>query len=506
MAKRSLKASEAGRTRAKQAFERTGWTQENLAYQVGLETRQSVWKFFSGRPVERHIFIDLCFQLDLDWQDIVDLPDLPPAPELSIVSKPATNDWVQTARSHLHGKLQTQCGMLQASLDLSQPLQLDQIYTHVNLQTRLTSKQWLDVAELQANCVEGERRCLNSPHPETIPGLEVVSTHTKLVILGKPGSGKTTFLQHMALQCDAGQLKPDCLPIFISLRTFATVAQVPQGGNLLNYISEIFQDCGLEADQVSTLAQEGKLLLLLDGLDEVALENSKDVVAAIQQFCDRFHQNAVFITCRIAAQPYQFRGFTYVELADFNQAQIATFAHHYYHAIHSQADVGQAKAEQFLEQLRQRENQPLLELVGKPLLLSLICSVFRERSQFPNNRAKLYQVSLDILLSRWDQARGIERDQPNTQLSLPEKIKLLSQIAALTFEQGNYFFEKWDVLQITADYLATLPNAITDPETLWLESEKILKTIELQHGLLVERAKDVYSFSHLTFSRIFNSS
>ena len=66
MAKRSLKASEAGRVTAKKAFERTGWTQEYLAYQVGLETRQSVWKFFSGRPVDRNIFIDLCFQLDLE--------------------------------------------------------------------------------------------------------------------------------------------------------------------------------------------------------------------------------------------------------------------------------------------------------------------------------------------------------------------------------------------------------------------------------------------------------
>ena len=74
MAKRSLKASPPGIDKAKKAFERIGWTQEYLAAEVGLSTRQSVWKFFSGKPIERHIFIDLCFQLSLDWQDIADSP------------------------------------------------------------------------------------------------------------------------------------------------------------------------------------------------------------------------------------------------------------------------------------------------------------------------------------------------------------------------------------------------------------------------------------------------
>jgi predicted NACHT family NTPase len=51
MAKRSLKATPEGQLQAKRAFERTGWTQEQLALEVGLNTRQSVWKFFTGRPI-----------------------------------------------------------------------------------------------------------------------------------------------------------------------------------------------------------------------------------------------------------------------------------------------------------------------------------------------------------------------------------------------------------------------------------------------------------------------
>ena len=65
MVKRSLKASEEGRIRAKKIFDRRQWSQEYLAAEVGLSTRNSIWKFFSGRPIERSIFMEICFKLDL---------------------------------------------------------------------------------------------------------------------------------------------------------------------------------------------------------------------------------------------------------------------------------------------------------------------------------------------------------------------------------------------------------------------------------------------------------
>ena len=139
------------------------------------------------------------------------------------------------------------------------------------------------------------------------------------------------------------------------------------------------------------------------------------------------------------------------------------------------------------------------ELVSTPILLNLICSVFQERLSFPDKRARLYQEGLDILLVRWDRSRGIDRDRVYNKLTLVDKIKLLSQIAAINFEQGNYFFETEQLLQIISDYLITISEAPRDQETLRLNSQGILRAIEVQHGLLIERAKGIYSFSHLTF-------
>ncbi|MEO1523116.1 MAG: histidine kinase, partial [Cyanobacteria bacterium J06633_2] len=137
MGKRSLKASEEGQVKAKNAFARTRWTQEQLAFEVGLSTRQSVWKFFTGRPIERNTFIDLCFYLNLEWEEIADLPAVvvknsetsPNPPTETSPSTPVLSeeDWVEKLRQHLQPSITKQCGLLQSSLGVVDGLSLERI-------------------------------------------------------------------------------------------------------------------------------------------------------------------------------------------------------------------------------------------------------------------------------------------------------------------------------------------------------------------------------------------
>jgi predicted NACHT family NTPase len=112
---------------------------------------------------------------------------------------------------------------------------------------------------------------------------------------------------------------------------------------------------------------------------------------------------------------------------------------------------------------------------------------------------------VDVLLKKWDTKRNIERDQVYKKLSLKRKEDLLSQIAWRTFAAGNYFFKQKDIEQQIRAFIENLPGASTDEETLNLDSEAVLKSIEAQHGLFVERARGIYSFSHLTFQEYFTA-
>ncbi len=485
--------------KAKQAFDSKGWTQEYLAVEAGLSSRQSVWKFFTGKPIERYVFKEICFKLDLDWEEIADLPpDTFLAEGLGLDETLGLDGWVKVVRSQLYHHIETQCNTLQSSFDLTQPL-LSQIYTLVNILPQPSHQRWLEVSDLQGSQFTSDRLHLSTNEQEAVPGIGIIVKHNKLMLLGKPGAGKTTFLQYIALQCNQGKYRSDLIPFFMQLRSLTSEFIDEEESDLFNYFIQECKNLGLSQEQAIILLQEGRFLVLLDGLDEVSQEETDKLLKQIDQFAQEYYKNQIIITCRSASQNYHFRGFTYVEIADFKQEQIESFARQWFVATAKDPAQGLLKAEQFIEQLEHPENQPIRELGITPILLNLICSVFRERSSFPTKRAKLYQAALDILLKRWDQARGIQRDQVYRHLSLPEKIKLLYQIAATTFEQGNYFFETSEIIYIIEDYLQNYLNSTTDSEVLWLDSEAVLKAIELQHGLLVERARDIYSFSHLTF-------
>ncbi|MBD2247985.1 NACHT domain-containing NTPase [Nostoc sp. FACHB-888] len=503
MVKRSLQASEVGIQQAKKAFAYKGWTQENLAFEVNLKTRQPIWRFFSGRPVERHIFIEICSVLSLNWREIAANPpeEFSESKELDTAEFLDIDALVKQVKSQRFDKIQDQCGTLQL-LDVSRPVRIDDIYIDVNILEEIASFQWLEFGDLQKfTSKEFDRFGLGEVSQTQISGMTAVETYSKLRVLGKPGAGKTTFLEHLAIQCNRGRFAANRVPIFVTLRDFADETRVAGEFHLLNYICKEFLTCGISDPSVlETLLLSGRVLLLLDGLDEVLQQHSIGVVNEIRRVSERYQKNMFVVTCRTAAKALNLRRFTDVEIAPFSQDQIVAFAQKWFTALtKTNVQDKQEQAVEFTRQLDLPENFQFRRLAVTPLFLHLACWVFHHQNKFPTQKAVFYKQCLDLLLNKWDETKGIERDEVYEGFLLPQKLKLLSQVASATFEQGNYFFEQHIVEQYISDYISDLPNASTEPEQLQLDSEGVLQAIELQHGLLAQRVRGIFSFSSLTF-------
>jgi DNA replication protein DnaC len=117
-------------------------------------------------------------------------------------------------------------------------------------------------------------------------GFTVAKNHNRLMILGKPGSGKTTFLRHLAVACCQGEWKHESIPILVELRTIKNANEF----NLLNKIHEEFDLP--DQEQTKQILKQGKVLILLDGLDEVTTESRRDV----QKQIDEFSRNSLYYT------------------------------------------------------------------------------------------------------------------------------------------------------------------------------------------------------------------
>jgi len=499
MAARSLTATPEGIEQINRALTERKWSRDDLYKAVGC-SRQPAVKFCAGQAVSRNLFVSFCEALGLNWAIIagVDTPAAPAPP--SGAGHFADSDidaLVQTLRQQVHGDIDHRCGSMRV-LDMEQKIGIDDIYTSVNILEKLSGRRRLGLNELLQDCdLENfDRFVLGQIRHQRVPGLEAVNRYAALMVLGKPGAGKTTFMKRLATLCNAGTFQPQRVPVFVTLKEFAEAQGQP---SLEAYITQQWYACGVtDQDALPAVLRQGRALVLLDGLDEVQAADHDRTLRAIQTFTTQYRDCKFVMTCRIAAREYTFQQFTEVEVADFDAAQIADFADKWFRAKQDPE-----KGKTFIQRLD--KNKPIQELATNPLLLTLLCLVFGEAGDFPANRAELYKEGLDVLLKKWDAKRNIERDQIYKKLSLKRKEDLLSQLAFATFERGDYFFKQNVVEQHITAYIRNLPGASDDEDALLLDSEFVLKSIQAQHGLLVERARGIYSFSHLTFQEYFTA-
>jgi predicted NACHT family NTPase len=294
MASRSLTASQSGITAIRNKLTAKKWGYEDLA-ESAVMCRATVIKFCTGKSVDRKNFVTCCEVLELDWELISG-----PNKIVSQLVEPVTDvdDLIQQLRENIAESLRKRCGTMRI-LDMTQPIDSSAIYTDVNILERVSGKTRREIQEMMADCgTEGfDRFCLGNVKQERIEGLKAVLEKQQLMVLGRPGAGKTTFLKRLAIECLNGNFLGDRLPIFVTLKEFAETEGQPR-------IVE-FMDRD-RAALIQTL-ESGKALVLMDGLDEVVEQDHDRVIREIREFSEKYDQNYIVITCRIAAREYIFR-------------------------------------------------------------------------------------------------------------------------------------------------------------------------------------------------------
>ena len=371
-------------------------------------------------------------------------------------------------------------------LGMRKPVSLDEVYTAVQFLNPEAIRSFESIEALEGAFRERGRQ---SKDAKKLSGIGVANDEQYLMVLGGPGAGKSTFLRKVGLEALKGKRKEGyqhtSIPVFLELKRFRSGEIDLEGA-----IAEEFKNCCLPKYQELTvqLLEQGRLLILLDGLDEVPTERMSETVTYIQDFVDRHKENRFITSCRVAAYRHNFRHFTDVTVADFEDKQIEEFITNWFNSC-DQPDWGK----ECWQKLNSGDYAAAKELTHTPLLLTLICLLFQRTGQFPTKRASLYSRALWVLLEEWDAGKEIPREKPYKGLDTKCKELMLSEIAYDGFKEDRLFLEKRELAGQIEQLLGEML-----PDEKFIDGRAVLRAIEVQHGILVERAEDVYSFSHLT--------
>ena len=359
---------------------------------------------------------------------------------------------------------------------------------------------------------------------------QVLALGNRLVIIGGPGSGKTTVLLHMAWALAASLLSgepdparsrlgltlgPDALPlpIFVPLASFARYrrnlpadapAKLSTLGHFISYhLISKQADFDLPDDFFAQLLNQGRhVLLLLDGLDEVANDAERaEVRQAVDDLVAGRDAMRVVVTCRTVtyrrgrtALEEGFRQIT-VQPLDFD-AHIAPMVRQAYACIYlDDAALRDDRVEDLLDGIqrleadrRARLGQQAEVLVDSPLMVRLLLIVHVNNRTLPDERAELFDKAINALMQV---DYGFE-EQVNTELSTDGKLfrDMAQHLAFHMHQQGR---DQGREIEESAAK-KTLEKEVDYKPRI----EDFLAQARRRGGVLEERG-GVYRFIHLAF-------
>jgi len=344
--------------------------------------------------------------------------------------------------------------------------------------------------------------------------------HSRLVVVGDPGAGKTTFLRRIAnALCesllgvspaaarDLPGMDQTPFPVLAPVAELAEFIDNRRSGTgpdrhpaareaptwLPQFLGARSEELGLGLDEsyFRRRIAEGPCLVLLDGLDEAPSQEAREALSRLVERAARRWTNCRFA---VTTRPQAYAG--EVVLEDFHQARIGglepeairTFLRRWSGALHpDSARLAKEHSRELVEAVECRRE--IRQVARNPVMLTALAVLHWNEKRLPEQRADLYE-SILTWLARSRKRRG---GRPS-----PERCIAMLQELARAMQADPKGRQVQAPREWAAGVLAPRFRELKEDDERLQRARGFLKEEELDSGIVVSRGPDV-RFWHLTF-------
>ncbi|CAF2837444.1 unnamed protein product [Rotaria sp. Silwood2] len=395
---------------------------------------------------------------------------------------------------------------------------------------------------------------------ENITEESIIRTKRWIVILGDPGSGKTSFVRwlihHLAQtlllnEKQSTNYGPLRIPILIRIEEFAEILKEQPLLTLFDYIGKhkwmgksIVNDSTISPDNISRVLQDyikqGQALIILDGLDEIPVSNQRSkIINIVESFVNTYVQTPIDITTfdnvylsKLFDDPSRSGGnqlivtsrivnyhsapltgqFTRCTIQPTHKKYITDFVDYWFFHVHQciidmlrlpLVNQAEKHSKALKKELRKPKNISLLEMASNPGILSSICTVYFHQLDgppIPPQRFLQYQSIVKVILNLWHSR------MPTIDTS--KVIRILTDITSCMHQNpASNFITNDEIKEICVQTIKTSINmtSITRDDIHHFEEQafEMTRVIRDNVGMLTSQGESLYGFLYLAFQEYF---
>jgi HEAT repeat protein len=380
-------------------------------------------------------------------------------------------------------------------------IQLGKIFIEQNVREALPPDPSPD-----PNSDESERNRRQYLEKSAEPVLTVLRDENcqRAVLLGDPGSGKSSLLQYLALDWAEG--KTERFPLLIELREYAH-ARSDACSDVQNFLDFLVRgdaaDCNFDRHPLHEYLLHQPSLVMFDGLDEIFDSQLREsTIDRIAKFAKQYPNAKIVVTSRVVGYvPDRLRGveFKHFTLQELDESQIQEFIDTWYKLAQGE----KPKQEQLKQRLKDAidRSPPIRILADNPLLLTLM-AMLNQQGDLPTRRVDLYNGALQLLLHNWDiTVKKLEEDPSLEAIEVWEKQEMLGKIAyEMQFKEGmaGNLLDSQRLKQILTGYLKE-----HDFPEYQKTAKRLIEQLRTRSFILCAYGADAYGFVHRTFLEYF---